>query len=602
MEHLEPREWKLRPGYDSAHFKDSEALDRLHAETGLSPITLRVCLARGLTDGESIKSFLAPKLENLTDPFRIKEMDLAIQRLSQARLADERIRIYGDYDVDGTTGAALLSWVFREFGLQADARQPDRFKDGYGLNVAAVEQASRDGIKLLVTVDCGITSFDAAHRARELGLDLIVVDHHQLDPVRGLPPAVAVINPQRSDCPSELKQLCGCGLAFYLSRALRSHGIAQSWWEEGKQPNLKQHLDLVVMATAADMVPLTGDNHILVRHGLEVLKQTRKPGVRALLEGAGVSGRTLSPGHLGFVIGPRINASGRMASASLALELLTTEDPYRGATLARELEKINQERAQLQNRIWDEVRERVEKGIVEGRFKHGIVVADPSWHEGVVGIVASRVTETFRKPAAVIALREDHGKGSVRSFGGKDVLEAMRASSEFLLGFGGHRHAAGLSVALDQVEAFERSFDDALGGMDSDPAMLPLLIEGSCSIGDLDVRTIQELEALGPFGPGNPEPVFTFRATVRGHQILKERHLKMNLVRTGSDGEQAGFDSIEAIWFHAAEREAVSLGEILAEEAEWAGGPELNRFRGRVTPTFRVKDWRRLAPGSSSDH
>ena len=206
--------------------------------------------------------------------------------------------------------------------------------------------------------------------------------------------------------------------------ALRSHGRAQGWWAAGKEPNLKQHLDLVVMATAADMVPLTGDNHVLVRHGLEVLKASRKPGVRALLEAAGLGARDISPGHLGFVIGPRINASGRMHSASLALELLTTEDPVRAGELARELERLNEERAATQNAIWDQVRERVEQGIAQGHFKNGIVVADSSWHEGVVGIVASRVTETFRRPAAVIALREDFGKGSVRSYGGKDVLSA----------------------------------------------------------------------------------------------------------------------------------------------------------------------------------
>jgi single-stranded-DNA-specific exonuclease len=585
----EPREWKLRTDIP---ISDSD-LSRLHQETGLSPITLRVCLLRGLKTAKDIQEFLYPRFESLTNPMMIQDMGKAVDRLSQARASREKIRVFGDYDVDGTTGAALLSWILREFGLEHDVRQPDRFKDGYGLNVKAVEEAVASGARVLLTVDCGISSFDAAEKARELGIDLIVVDHHQLDPKRGVPPAVAVVNPQRTDCESQLKQLCGCGLAFYLAMALRMRGRKEGWFAAGAEPNLKQHLDLVVMATAADMVPLVGDNHVLVRQGLEVLKRSKKPGVRALLEAAGLGSKDVSPGHLGFVIGPRINASGRIQSASLALELLTTTDDLRANELAHELERLNQERAAIQNQIWDEVRARVEEGMAQGKYKHGIVVADASWHEGVVGIVASRVTETFRKPAAVIALREDFGKGSVRSYAGKDVLAALRASAHTLLGFGGHKHAAGLSVALDRVEELAEAFDQALATISEDAEAKPLLIEGSCAIEDLDLQTLRELEHLGPFGPGNPEPVFSVRASVRGHRVLKGRHLKLDLVPGAKKGG-VGFSplSMEAIWFHAAERGDVMSEGALEEEAEWAGVPELNRFRGQVTPTFRVRDRR----------
>ncbi len=598
--HLEPREWRSRTSLSGAD--TDEALRRLREETGLSSITLRACLTRGLKTAQEIQAFLNPGFELLTSPLKIKDMERAIERLASARQSGELVRIFGDYDVDGTTGAALLSWVLKDHGIKYDARQPDRFKDGYGLNVKAVEEAAQAGARVLLTVDCGITSFDAARKARELGIDLIVVDHHQLDPVKGLPEALAVINPQRPDCESGLKQLCGCGLAFYLAMALRAHGRAQGWFSGGaaKEPNLKQHLDLVVMATAADMVPLTGDNHVLVRHGLEVLKRSCKPGVRALLEAAGLGARDISPGHLGFVIGPRINASGRMVSASLALELLTTEDAPRAAGLAQELERLNQERAAVQNAIWDEVRARVEQGIAEGRFKHGIVVADPGWHEGVVGIVASRVTETFRRPAAVLALREDMGKGSVRSFGGKDVLAALRVSSEHLLGFGGHKHAAGLSLALDRVDAFTRAFDEALSAVKEDATATPLYIEGECSLHELDILTLQELERLGPFGPGNPEPVFRCRAAVQSHSVLKGRHLKLNLSVAHADSASRARESVmEAIWFNAAEREEWmspgASGPISQDESEWAGVPEINRFRGRMTPTFRVRDWRPIS-------
>ena len=590
-DYLQPRQWKLRAEAHASEIAElgGAELAALAESAGIHPLAARVYAARGINTPEAIQAHREPSLDRLTNPLSIRDMGLAVDRLVRARERGEKIWVFGDYDVDGTTGTALLSWVFRELGFAFHATQPHRFKDGYGLNTGAVEQAAQDGAKVLITVDCGITSFAQATRARELGVDLIVVDHHQLDPVRGLPEAHAVLNPQRPDCESGLKQLCGCGLAFYLAMALRARGRELGW----PLPNLRQHLDLVVMATAADMVPLTGDNHILVRHGMEVLKSSRKPGVKALLEAAGVGARDVSPGHLGFILGPRINASGRMQSASLALELLTTTEPVRAIQLAQELEGLNRERAELQNRIWDQVRAKVEEGIAQGRFRHGVVVGDPSWHEGVVGIVASRVTETFRRPAAVIAIREDgSGKGSVRSYGGKDVLAALRESAEQLSTYGGHRHAAGLAVTPGKLEAFAEAFDRALGAIEEDASLKPLLIEGECELGELDVLALEQLEQLGPFGPGNPEPVFMVRARVAGHQILKERHLKLRL-----SGDNAPL-TLEAIWFNAAERQDVMdvVGGQSRETLFWAGVPELNRFRGQTTPTFRIRDWRDKNP------
>lgn len=586
FEGFESRQWKARK-LESAPSSDLQLLEQLQSKTGLSSAALQVCISRGLIDPELIQKFLSPKLEELTDPFLIKDMQAAVERFSQAREQKQKIRVFGDYDVDGTTGAALLSWFLKECDVIFDATQPDRFKDGYGLGVAAVEQAHRDGIKLLITVDCGISSFAASFRAKELSIDLMVIDHHQIDPEKGLPTAHAILNPQREDCPSGLKQLCGCGLAFYFIRALRTFGKSKGWWEEGKVPNLKQHLDLVVMATAADMVPLTGDNHILVRHGLEVLKQTQKAGVRALMNSSGIEGSNLSPSYLGFVIGPRINASGRMGSASRALELLTTRDPARAATLAKELELANKERQDVQNKIWDEVRVQIEKKIEEGKFKHGIVVADPGWHEGVVGIVASRVTETFRRPAAVISIREGFGKGSVRSYGGKDVLQALRDCAPLLLGFGGHRFAAGLSVSPENIAQLQEQFDTSLSQIPDDETSRPLMVDAEVRIEDLNLKAIEEIEKLGPFGPGNPEPIFVMSAAVQGYRVLKGRHLKLELGLAGNSA------SLEAIWFHIAEKTGENLDDkYLQGESQWAGVPELNRFRGRVTPTLRVKDWR----------
>jgi single-stranded-DNA-specific exonuclease len=605
VEYLSQRDWVLRSegaseppleGDALACSEDAHDLEfrvkQLVSETGLSPLTVRVCLTRGMRSSQEILDFLNPSLTKLTSPDRFKDMDRAVSRLVQARESKELLWIFGDYDVDGTAGAALLSWVFEEFGYEFQARQPDRFKDGYGLNVEAVEEAHAAGAGVLITVDCGISSFEAAERAKELGLDMIVLDHHQLDPDRGIPSAFAVVNPQRPDCESGLKQLCGCGVAFYLSMALRTKGRELGWFPPGKEPNLKKHLDLVVMATAADQVPLTGDNRILVRHGMQVLKESQKPGVKALMDVAGLAQKTLSPGHLGFVLGPRINASGRLKSASLALNLLRAKEIQEGYHLAQELEKLNQERSELQNQIWDQVREKVEKEIADGSFDHGIVVADEGWHEGVVGIVASRVTELFRRPAIVISIRDGVGKGSARTYGGKNVLEAIRASSEPLLGFGGHKHAAGLSLPADRIDEFAKNFDAAVKEVTGERKKMPLMIEGGCTLDDFDLHTLEEMEALGPFGPGNPEPVFSIQASVSSQRILKERHLKLGLFSAEAEKVQ----NLEAIWFNAVERADVmeSLNEGLP--IEWAGVPELNRFRGRVTPTFRVYDRRLLAP------
>ncbi len=579
------RDWKLK-------VQDQAEVDRkiedLRAVTGLTRTVLRVCVQRGLESFEQIREFLSPRLESLKSPHQIRDMDLATERLARACERGERVRIFGDYDVDGTTGAALLTWVFRDLRFCFDATQPDRFRDGYGLGVSAVDQAASEGVRVLVSVDCGITSFAAAERAKELGIDLIIVDHHQLDPLKGLPHAVAVVNPQRPDCESGLKQLCGCGLAFYLAIALRAYGRKHGWFsgvDPRTEPNLKQHLDLVVIATAADMVPLTGDNRILVKQGLEVLKQTLKPGVRALMEVSSLRRESLSPGDLGFALGPRINASGRLSSASHALELLSTQHEARARELAELLEKLNQERAEIQNQIWDQVRTRVEEGIAQGRYQHAVVVADSQWHEGVVGIVASRVTESFHRPAIVISLREGLGKGSARSFGGKNILEAMRSASAHLKGFGGHAHAAGLQILPENVEAFAQSFDEAVGRLPREGgAKPPLSIEAEVGLEELSSATLLELERLAPFGPGNPEPVFVVRAAVRSQTVLKGRHLKLRI------GESIS-QPMEAIWFHATERmEEFERARAQNARFAWAGVPEINRFRGRETPTLRVKD------------
>jgi len=569
---------------------DVEAIAALSRELGLDRLAATVCVNRGLTRVEQVRNFLNPSLNQLSHPFTILDLEKAVDRVldSQMKAEPEFIRVFTDYDVDGTSGAALLTWFFRDLKFRFDVTQPDRFKDGYGLNVGAVERAHEDGVKILMTVDCGITNFDAAEKARELGIELIIIDHHQIDPVRGLPPALAVVDPQRADDPSGLKQLCGCALAFYLCMGIRIKARDRGFFSANglAEPNLKSLLDLVVLATAADMVPLVGDNRVLVTHGLEVLRETQKPGLRAMMETAGIEVKKVSPMSLGFTLGPRINASGRMGSAETAYLALTTRDPDEAMRLARELESINQQRATLQNQIWDEVRETVQKKIEAGKFQHAVVVASENWHEGVVGIVASKVTDHFKRPAIVLAVREDGiAKGSVRSYGGYNVLEALHLSKHFLKGYGGHKYAAGLSLSPDDVEAFADHYDAEVAKLESSRSKGELHLEGEILPHEMTPKALEELERLAPFGPGNPEPLFSLVTAVDSQSVLKGRHLKLKLSKT---------PPIEGIWFNAAERlEYTQLVEKSAQRKNlcvFAGIPELNRFMGRTTPTLRIKD------------
>jgi single-stranded-DNA-specific exonuclease len=574
-------------------FKEAQSDARtLSKEAGIGILTATVCVNRGIKDVAELHAFLNPKLETLTHPFKITDMEKSVDLILASQSTDTRskLRVFTDYDVDGTTGAALLTWFFRDLNFNFDVAQPDRFKDGYGLNVGAIDQAHADGVKILITVDCGVTNFDAADRAKELGIQVIVVDHHQIDPVRGLPDAFAVIDPQRSDDTSNLKQLCGCALGFYLCMGLRSKAREQKYFEKHglKEPNLKQLLDLVVLATAADMVPLTGDNRTLVKHGLDILRNTEKPGLRALIKTAGIEVKTLSPSNLGFALGPRINASGRMGSAETAYRVLTTKDPEEGMRLSQELENINAHRAETQNIIWDEVRQTVTAGIEKGRYSHAVVVASSNWHEGVVGIVASKVTDHFKKPAIVLSIREDGlVKGSVRSYGGYNALEALHQSKHLLKGYGGHKFAAGLSLDPENLETFTTHYNQMIADMVPSKSKDDIYIEGTCELDALTLQSIEELEKLAPFGPGNPEPLFAIEAEVALQSILKGRHLKVKLHNSNTK-------PLEAIWFNAAERiEYTDLVAVSAQQRKaclFAGIPEVNRFLGRLTPTLRIKE------------
>lgn len=565
------RLWKTR----EPQALQSEAL---RSFSQLSPIAIQLCSNRGVLTTEEIEKYFRPKLEHLKDPFCLKDMDVACARVKRVVELGEKVGVFGDYDVDGTTGAALLSYGFDEFGIQRITKQPNRFTDGYGLSLKAVREFNDEGVKVIVTVDCGITGFTQIEEAQKLGMDVIVLDHHQVDPERGIPKALAVVDPQREDCESGLRELCGCGVAFYFLRALRR--------TLDRNIPLKRHLDLVVMATAADLVPLIGDNHILLRHGMEILQSTQKPGVKSLLEVSGLAHRAkLSPSSLGFAIGPRINASGRMGSASRALDLLMQRDSSIAARQAFELEAMNLERQKIQEQVWLAAKAQADEKIQLSRCTNAIVVASEDFHEGVVGIVASRLVDFFQRPACVISLHEGKAKGSLRSYAGKDVLEGLRRSASHLLSFGGHRHAAGVQLERDNVDQFEKAFDEAMFELSSDENLRPLWVDMQVTLEELSHEVFQEIESMAPFGPGNPEPLLLVRAQCSAISVLKDKHYKFNL----KSPENVGV-AIEAIYFQASDRFEVQ--DLEKNTGYWLVTPEFNRFRGKTDRVLRVKDFK----------
>ncbi len=544
-----------------------------------------------LKNAEDIRKFLQPSLKDLPDPLLMQDMEWAAERVAQAIMDKEPVMVFGDYDVDGTVGAAVLRIFFRSLGIDPLIYQPDRKKEGYGLNSAAIRMAAEKNISLVIAVDCGITSIEEAKVAKEVGVDLIICDHHE--PKAELPDAFAIIDHKRKDDESGIDNLCGAGVAFYLALAVRRTLREQEFFAESeyKEPDLRNLLDLVAIATIADMVPLIRENRTLAKIGMQKLRQKPSLGVKLLCEVAGVEPKDVQTYHVGFQIGPRINASGRLGSANLAMELLSATNEEEGRAIAKEIDGINKERMDIQNSI-------AEAAVIEGEAILGrkgmdfpaLVIGKQGWHEGVIGIVASRMVETFHRPAIVCAFPEsgdEYGKGSVRSMGPVDVLACLEECADLLVGFGGHKAAAGITIAYDNYEAFQDRFADVVGkhveALTKPGQKLldrTLMVDLDVSGQELDFPDIAALEQLGPFGMGNPEPVFTVKGyTVRWKKILKEKHLKLSI---GGQGTSA----YEALWFSA--KHGFELNE--GEDIDLAFSPKISEFRGRRNIEFRVKD------------
>ncbi len=549
---------------------------QLGQQVVIHPLVAAILATRGVVHAEDIRSFLSPLLSEMLDPRLLRGLSTAVDRLLTARRNNETIFIYGDYDCDGISGTTLLVSFLRSTGYVCEYFIPNRFDDGYGLNPESIERIIALGANLIISVDCGITAVDEAVLCRTRGVDLIIVDHHA--PKHVIPDACAVINPLQPDCHYPFKSLAGVGVAFNLLVALRS-SLRDIGAFSGKDvPDLREWLDLVSLGTIADVVPLVGQNRLYAFHGLKQLSRSQKPGVLALKHVAGITG-DVTCGQVGFRLAPRLNAAGRMESAVPGVELLLSEDGKECQMIAADLEAANAERQAIERRIFEEADTMVHSAN-NASDRRSIVLASTTWHQGVVGIVASRLVERYHRPTILIALTEDGcGKGSGRSIPGFHLLDALSVCSQHLEHFGGHRHAAGVTLRAEQVAAFTESFEALAARMLTDADLTPTLeIDAEVCPAEVTKELAMELKRLEPFGAGNPEPVLLMRAmAVIERRVVGEGHVRLRLTR-----EKCSFT---AIAFRMAEREIPGLVDI-------AFFPEINEWRGSSSVQLRIKDLR----------
>jgi single-stranded-DNA-specific exonuclease len=531
------RIWEARR-CDEAH------ADIVARELGVSPVTARLLCIRGLGDLDGARRFLSPSLDDLHDPFRLADMAVAVDRILAAIARHERIAIHGDYDVDGVTSTVILRRALELLGADVVHYIPERLRDGYGLQPAALARLHADGVRLAISVDCGIRADEAARHAAALGLDLIITDHHEPD--SALPPALAVINPKRHDCTYPDKNLAGVGVALKLVQAL-CHRTGRTGW-------LPAFVKIAAIGTLADVVPLIGENRVIAKLGLATLTTgPHKIGLRALLESCGLAGKEIDSYHIGFVIGPRVNAAGRMSTPDIAARLLLAADEAmadEARALADQLSAENLRRQKEEADIVAQARRTVDTDLDVGS-RTVIVVGGEGWHRGVIGIVASKLVEALNRPAVVLSIDGEVAHGSCRSIPSFDMLSALESCSDVLTKFGGHRQAAGLTLEASRIRELRGRINEyADRYLQPDDLRPRLWIDGALAFRSITPQVASELTALAPFGAGNSCPVFRTSGVevVDGPRLVKDRHLKMALRQDGR--------VMRGIAWRAADREA----------------------------------------------
>jgi single-stranded-DNA-specific exonuclease len=557
---------------------DAEAEEALQRELGCGPLAARLLANRGLLDPESASDFLATDYSRLPDPFLLPDARAAVDRLQKALASNEKIWIHGDYDGDGVTSAALWVRLLRKLGADATVHVPHRKRDGYDMRGKFVHEAKEAGAKLILTCDCGIQRCDEVELARQAGIDVVITDHHEPGP--DLPRATAVVNPHRRDSRYPFPFLSGVGVAFRLGEALvreLGHPV------EGYR---RAYGDLAAIGTVTDIMPILGDNRVIVKHGLESLRRTRKPGLQQLLHTSGLTEQKLCSDSIAFRIGPRLNAIGRVDDARLALDILLTNDLDEAMSLAQRLECANNERRTEESRILGEAMAQLAGRDLTDTYC--VVLAGADWHSGVIGIVASKVVERTGRPAILVALDDETGagRGSARSIGPFNMLEAMTECGEHLTEFGGHSHAAGLGITRDNFDLFAAAMNSVASQRLTEDDFLPVLkADAEVAASEVTVDCLRQLEVFEPWGRGNEEPLFISRG-LRITDVLRigkeEQHLKLRV----RDSEMEPVDAL--LWNAADLAEHLHPGDTL----DLCHRPQLNTYNGYTRVQFMIQDLR----------
>jgi single-stranded-DNA-specific exonuclease len=546
----------------------------------LHPTVARLLCMRGLSDPEAANRFLNPSLDHLHDPFKLRDMTTAVERLEKALAQRERIAVHGDYDVDGITSTVILRRALEMLGGTVVHFIPERLRDGYGLQPAAIERLHADGVGLVVSVDCGIRGTEAARRARELGLDLIITDHHE--PEDALPEAVAVINPKRHDCTYPDKHLAGVGVALKLVQALCTRAGKAKW--------MPAFVKVAALGTLADVVPLVGENRVIARFGLASL--SRGPhtiGLRALLEASGLAGKTIDSYQVAFMLAPRVNAAGRMATPDIATRLLLATDEAMAEEargLAQQLNDENLRRQQEEAELVAQARKAIETDPAVGAH-NVLVVGGEGWHRGVIGIAASKLVDTYHKPAIVLSVDGDVAHGSCRSIPDFDMLGALERCADLFVRFGGHRQAAGLTMEAARVPEFRARINaHADEVLEPDQLRPRLRIDGPLNLKAITPDLVRGLDALGPFGMGNPRPVFHASPVeiVDGPRSIKDRHLSMTFNQDGRRFRAIAWRAAEQADFLERNRAGLNLAFSL----------DRNEFQGETYLELSVADFKAI--------
>jgi single-stranded-DNA-specific exonuclease len=525
---------------------DIQVVKNVCSALNCSPVLATILVNREINSPEKASSFFNSSFKEITPPFSIKDMDLAVKRIHSGIKNKEKILIFGDYDVDGVTATSILYQFLKYTGADVSFYIPHRIDEGYGLETDHITRvALPKNIKLIVTVDCGTSSHDAVEVAKTAGIDVIITDHHNISDK--IPDAYAVVNPKRSDCTSGLEGLAGVGVAFYLLICLRKCLRDNNFWDLLPEPNLKDICDLVALGTIADIVPLVAENRIFTKAGLEVISSGKRPGIRSLITTCKINKPLLGSEDIAFKLAPRLNAAGRVGHANAAVDILTESNPERADTIAYSLNRMNIKRQKFETQIFDQILDylKVNPNLLQ---KKALVLAEENWHEGVIGIVASKMVKKFSKPVILISIRNGIGKGSARSIPEFDLYNGLVTCSDELESFGGHKMAAGLRIKIQNIKSFRKAFEDFTDDNTMANDFRPkLMIDYELRLDEITDKLIDEIETMQPFGASNHEPLFLAKnVEVKSSSIVGKSHRRMLLCQPSSRSGK----KINAIWFN----------------------------------------------------